>query len=151
MLVEHRTRDRKVASSNPGRSVARIFFSRVNFLCRLLFGVSSTPVLPQWHVKDPGHSAKSTDGRFRLNTSIHFDPTKSEWADYTAIQALCGNVSGNELTRSSSGNTQPQSSQLAEPLWTDLGLKSTIGARELISTLKKKKRRWGGNEWSTIN
>ena len=22
------------------------------------FGVRSTPVLPQWHVKDPGHSAK---------------------------------------------------------------------------------------------
>ena len=31
--LEHRTRDRKVASSNPGRSGRRIFFSRVNFLC----------------------------------------------------------------------------------------------------------------------
>ena len=26
------------------------------------------PVLPQWHVKDPGHSAKSVDGRLHLNT-----------------------------------------------------------------------------------
>ena len=35
---------------------------------RLLFGASSTPVLPQWHVKDPGHNAESTDDRLHLNT-----------------------------------------------------------------------------------
>ena len=56
--LERRTRDRKVASWNPGRSSRRIFFCRVKFVCWLLFGVRSTPVLPQWHVKDPGHSAK---------------------------------------------------------------------------------------------
>ena len=33
LLVERRTRDRKVASSNPGRSGRRIFFSGVNYLC----------------------------------------------------------------------------------------------------------------------
>ena len=65
---EHRTRDRKVASSNPGRSSGRIFFSRVNFVCWLLFDVRSTPVLLQWHVKDPGRSAKSAGGRLHLNT-----------------------------------------------------------------------------------
>ena len=27
------------------------------------FGIRSTPVLPQQHVKDPGHSAKSAGGR----------------------------------------------------------------------------------------
>ena len=32
------------------------------------FGFSSTPVLPQQHVNDPGHSAKSADGRLQLNT-----------------------------------------------------------------------------------
>ena len=35
--VRGRTRDRKVAGSNPCRSGGRIFFSRVNFLCWLLF------------------------------------------------------------------------------------------------------------------
>ena len=65
------------------------------------------------------------------------DPSKLEWADYTAVQAECGNLSGNELTRNSSGHTQSQSSQLAEPLWTDPGLKSGISLRQLISTLKK--------------
>ena len=32
------------------------------------FGVYSTPVLVQWHVKDPGHCAKSAGGRLHLNT-----------------------------------------------------------------------------------
>ena len=32
-LQERRTSDRKVASSNPGRSGGKIFVSRVNFVC----------------------------------------------------------------------------------------------------------------------
>ena len=32
------------------------------------FGVRSTPVLLQWHVGDPGHSAKGEGGRLQLNT-----------------------------------------------------------------------------------
>ena len=74
-------------------------------------------------------------------TSKHafiFSPTKSEWADYAAAHAECRNLSGNELTRNSSGNIRLQSSQLAEPLWTDPDRKSGISLRELISTLKKK-------------
>ena len=50
-----------------------------------------------------------------------------------------------ELTRNSSGNTWPQTSQLVKPLWTDPGLKkkkSGIGVSELISTFKKKKQNW---------
>ena len=31
-------------------------------------GICSTPVLPQQHVKDPSHSAKSAGGRLQLNT-----------------------------------------------------------------------------------
>ena len=61
------TGGQKVASLNPVRSGRRIFFSRVNFVCWLLFGVRSTPVFRQWHVKDPGHSAKSSGGRLFLN------------------------------------------------------------------------------------
>ena len=69
-----------------------------------------------------------------------FDPTKSQWADYATVQAYCGNLLGNELTRNSSGNTRSRSSQLAEPLWTDPGLKSGIIAHELISTFKKRRK-----------
>ena len=46
-----------------------------------------------------------------------------------------GTYQGNTLTRNSSGNTQPESSQLAEPLWTDPGVKSGVSVRELISSL----------------
>ena len=80
------------------------------------------------------------------------DPTKSEWADHAAVQAWCGNLSGNELTRNSSGNTRPQSSQLGKPLWTDPGLKDGISDRDLISTKeeKKKKKTQAANELSNI-
>ena len=44
----------------------------------------------------------------------------------------------------SSHTTQPQSSQLAEPLWADPGLKSGIGVHELISTSLRKKKGSGG-------
>ena len=49
-----------------------------------------------------------------------------------------GTYRGNELTGNSSGITQLQLFQLAEPLWTDPGLKSGISVRELISIKKKK-------------
>ena len=70
--LERQTHDQKVASLNPGRSSGRIFFSRVNFVCWLLIGVRCTLVLPQWHIKDPGHSAKSAGGRLHLNTHTPF-------------------------------------------------------------------------------
>ena len=54
-------------------------------------------------------------------------------ADYAAVQAQCGKLYGNDLTRNLSGNTRPKSSQLAEPLWTDPDVKSSISVRELIS------------------
>ena len=117
---------------NPGRSSWRIFFSRVNFVCWLLFGVHSTPGSLQWHVKDPSHSAKSTDGRLHLNTHTPL------------TQQSQRNLSRNELTSNLSGNIRPQSTQLAEPLWTDPGIKSGISMHVLISTLKK--RRSAGRE-----
>ena len=74
------------------------------------------------------------------------DPAQSELADYAAVQAQCASLSGNELTCNSSENTQPQSSQLAELLWTDPGLKRGISKRVLISIKKKKKCRRGMND-----
>ena len=69
LLVRAPDSYRKVASSNPGRSGRRSLFSRVNFVCWLLFGVRSTSGLPRWHIKDPGHSAKKSAGvRLHLNT-----------------------------------------------------------------------------------
>ena len=51
---------------------------------------------------------------------------------------------GNELTLNSSGSPRPQSSQLAEPMWTDPGVKSGISVLELISTKKYFLKSGGG-------
>ena len=57
-----------------GRGFESVLERRENFLLhgRLSvlthFGIRSTPVLPQYHVKDPGNSAKSAGGRLQLNT-----------------------------------------------------------------------------------
>ena len=90
-------------SSGPGRGGGRIFFSRVNFVCRLLFGVRSTPVLPQWHVKDSGHSVKSAGGRLHTPTPL----TLRSRNGHTMLSRLSvGTVSqGNGLIRNSSGNS----------------------------------------------
>ena len=77
------------------------FSSPESNLCAdsFLFDVLSTPVLPQWHVKDPGHPANSAGGRLHQKAYINvvsvvtpkhtysLDPTKSELADYGAVQA----------------------------------------------------------------
>ena len=59
------------------------FFSRVNFVCWLLFGVHSTHVLPQQHVKDPSHSTKSAGGRLHLNT--HTPLTQRSWSGLSML------------------------------------------------------------------
>ena len=69
--LEHRTCDRKVASSNPGRNGGIIFFCRVNFVC-CSYSESVPPRVPQWHIKDLGHSDKSAGGRLHLNTPTPF-------------------------------------------------------------------------------
>ena len=49
--------------------VAGEFYSPGSAFCAdSYFGIRCTPVLPQQHVKDPGHSAKSAGGRLQLNT-----------------------------------------------------------------------------------
>ena len=56
----------------------------------------------------------------------------------------------NEIVLKSSQQDPIHSSQLAEPLWTDPGVKGGISMHELISTSKKKKKAQAGNEWSNI-
>ena len=42
------------------------------FVLNLISVSGSTPVLPQWNVKDPGQSAKSAGGRLQLNTHVPY-------------------------------------------------------------------------------
>ena len=140
-MLEHRTRGRKIASSNPGRSGGRIFFSRVNFVCWLLFHVRFTPVLPQRHVKDPGYFAESAGGKFHLNT--HTSMTQRSQSGLT--MPLCRHSVGSIRKRVHTQLVREHSATIvsARALWTDPGLRSGTGARHLISTFKKKKAQEG--------
>ena len=109
----------------------------------------STTVLPQWHVKDPGHSAKSAGGRLHLCTHAPLTQQSRIGLAMLLSRDNVGTYTENELTRNLSGNIRPRSSQLAEPHWAGPGIKSGISVRELISTLKKKKAQ-AGNGWSNI-
>ena len=104
-------------------------------LCADSYSVSvPQPLLPQWHVKDPGHSAKSASGRLHLN--MHKPVTQRSWSGLTMPLSghSVGTYQGNEPTCNLLWHIQPQLSQLSEQLWTDPGLKSGISVRELIST-----------------
>ena len=128
LLVEYQTRNRKVASSNPDRSGGRIFFSRVNFVFWLLFGVRSTPVLPLWHVKDPSHSAKSACGRLHLNT--HTPLTQQSRSGLT--MPLSRRSVGTYPETSSHATRQGTLSHNRLSSLSHCGL--ILGVRELIST-----------------
>ena len=59
----------------------------------LLFGVRSTPVLPQWRVKGPGHSDKNAGGRLHPNT--HTPLTRGSRSGLTMLSRHSkGNLSG---------------------------------------------------------
>ena len=74
-------------------------------------------------------------------TPKHACPPKSVWADYAVVQTQCGNRSGKKSSHATrQGNIRPQSSQIAEPLWTYPGPKSGISVRELISTLQQQQQ-----------
>ena len=49
-------------------------------LCADILGV-------QWHVKDPGYSAKGQVAGYIYKHAYNLDPAKSEWADCAAVQA----------------------------------------------------------------
>ena len=127
-LVEHRTCDRIVASSNPSCSGGKIIFSRVNFFMLTLI---RCPFLPRY--RNGTSFCQKCKWQFTGNTHT---PTAQRSRSGLTVLSGMEIYQENELTRNSSGNTRPQSSQLAEPLWIDPGLKSGISVRELISTKK---------------
>ena len=76
--LEHWTCDWRVPGSSPGRSSGRIFFSRVSFLCWLLFQYMLHPSVTT--VKNPCLSAKSVSGRLQLDTHTPY-LCGFEWSD----------------------------------------------------------------------
>ena len=114
------------------------FLLRVNFVCWLLFDVHLTSMLLQWHIKDPGHSAKSASGRLHLN--MHTPLIQRSRSGLTTL--LCRYSVGTYQEMSS--NTTHQGT-LSHSCFSSL---SGISVRYLISTKKKKMQ--AGNELSSI-
>ena len=103
-------------------------------LCAYSYSVSVPALVTAVARKRPRSFYQKCRWQVKPKHAYTLDLTKSEWADYAAIQAECGKLSGNEFTHNSPRNTWSRSSQLAEPLWGDPGLRSGISVRELIST-----------------
>ena len=112
-----------------------------------LLWCSFHPMLPQWHVKDPGHSTKHADDRLHLN--MHTPLIQQSRSRLTTLSRhSVGICQENDLTGNSSENMRPLSSQLAEPLWTDPGLKNRNWCARADLHLKKEKKVQAGNESS---
>ena len=65
--LEHRTHECRSWVQIPAGAAVKFSSPGSTFCANSYFGIHSTPVLPQQHVKDPGHSAKSAGGSLQLN------------------------------------------------------------------------------------
>ena len=85
--LERWTRGRKVASSNPGKRGGRIFFFRVNFCVLTLIRCPFHPRVTAVARKRPWSFCQKCRWQISPKHAYTLDPKKSEWADYTAVQA----------------------------------------------------------------
>ena len=110
------------------------FSSPESTLCADLFGVRSIPLLPQWHVKDPGHSAKSAGGRLHLNTHTPLTQRSRSGLSMPLSRHSVGTYQETTSHATRQGTLGHSRVSIAEPLWTDPGLKSGICVCEPMST-----------------
>ena len=89
---KRRTSDRTVVSSNPSRSGGTVFYTRVHFVCWLLFGVCSTLCVTAVARKRPQSFCQKCRWQVTPKHAYTFDPTKSERAYYANVQALFRNL-----------------------------------------------------------
>ena len=146
--LQRRTRDRKVASSNPGRSGGRIFFSGVDSVLTFI----QCPFHPRVNTvahKRPRSFSQKCRWLVIPKYAYTLDPTKSEWTAYAAVQAGVWELMRKQAHTWKRARTQLVreysativSASITELLWTDSGLKSGISVRDIISTLKKRKKK----------
>ena len=94
--------------------------------------------------KRPWSLCQKCRWQFTLNTNTPL----TQWSWIGQMHSV-GTQQGNELMCDSTGNTYPQSSQLAEPQWIDFCLKSGTDVWSTISTTTKKLGQ-AGNESSNL-
>ena len=109
--------------------------------CWLSHGVRSTPVLPQWHLKDPGHSAKKASGRLHLNMHIPLTQRISVgWLCCPGTEWEPIRETSSHATRHSASHpSSPSHCGLILACGSDSSLKNGTGV--LISTYKEKQKR----------
>ena len=90
------------------------------------------------HENNTGHSAKSAGGRLCL--SMQTPLTQESWSMLTMLSRQSVETY-QRLTCNLPENTCPQLFKHAQPLWTNLVLKSVIIFCELISTKNRKKKK----------
>ena len=107
-------------------------------------------MLPQWHVKDPGHSAKSAGGRLHLNTHT---PLAQRSRSGLTMPLSRHSVGTSPETRSHATCRGIFGHSRLSPLnhCTHSGLKSGISVRQLISTLTTTKMRRRGMNSRTFS
>ena len=77
-------------------------------------------MLLQWHIKNPGHSAKSAGGRLHLNMHTPLTQRSCSWLTMPLSRHSRGTYPETN-SHTTCHNIRPQLSQVAEPLWTNPG------------------------------
>ena len=116
LLAECRTRDQKRLRVRVPAGAAGEFSPAFAFDSDSYSTSVPPPVLTQWHVQNPSHSAKSAGGRLYLNTLTPLTQNRRSGLAMLSKPSV-GTRQGNELKRISSGNTRPQLSYHSMPLW----------------------------------
>ena len=89
-----------------------------------LIRVRSTSVLPQWHVKDPAHSAERAGGRLHLNTRTPLTQRSRSGLTMPLSRHSVGKYQETSSHATPQGTLGHSHSELGEPLLTDPGIKS---------------------------
>ena len=140
-LVEWRTCDQRITGLILSR---RISSPELTFCAYSVLSVP--PQVTFWHIKTLVIPPKLQVTGYIWKQVIHPRPNQVGVGWLLSRHSVGTAYGGNELAHSSSGNTRPHSSQLAEPLWTDPGLKKERHwCAWAVSTFKKIKNtgRWG--------
>ena len=105
------------------------------------------PVLSQWHVQDPGHSAKSA--RWQVNVNTHTPLSQRSRSGLTLPLSRHGVGTYRKTSSRATCQGTFGHSRLGY-IWTDTVIKRGISVRELIYTSKINLKSQAGNEWSNI-
>ena len=122
--MNHRTFSKNPYSWSEGYEFESQQQRRKNFLLQSKLCVLTlmSVSVPPWHVRYPSHSDKSADGSIHLNTHTSLTQ-RSPSGLAMPLSRHSVEIYSETNSRNLSGNIGPQSSQLAEPLWTDHGIK----------------------------